>query len=277
MFRPARDFYVGHNEMIENPEPKEWKSLQAGVCRIFNEIGLHAEEDKLIITPRGSVTLDVFAVDPGSVDSIQYVVECKNWGNSIPQSVVHAFTTVMHEVGANIGYIISQKGMQKGAKDYLQNTNIKGLTYAEFQQHYLKIWVEQQFCSTIWNVADALIQYTEPINSRRERYRDSLTPELDEKFGRIYEKYYLFGMAMLMIASGAHKLSSSITGPPDISVETLNKIVTETLGEVYKIKTVYLREVLDQLVELIANITEEFNTIFGKNIFTQQKNRGDRE
>jgi len=263
--------------MIEHPEPKEWKSLQTGVCRIFNEIGLHAEENKLIITPRGSVALDVFAVDPESVDSIQYIVECKNWGNSIPQSVVHAFTTVMHEVGANIGYIISQKGMQKGAKDYLQNTNIKGLTYAEFQQHYLKIWVEKQFCSTIWNVADALIQYTEPINSRRERYRDSLTPEIDEKFRRIYEKYYLFGMAMLMISSGAHKISRSITGPPDISVETLNKIVTETLSEVYKIKTVYLREFLDQLVELIANITEEFNAIFGKNIFAQQKNRGDRE
>ncbi len=88
--------------MIEIPEPKEWKSLQSGFCRIFNEIGLHAEENKLIITPRGSVSLDVFAIDIGSVDSIQYVVECKNWKNSIPQSVVHAFTTIMHEVGANI-------------------------------------------------------------------------------------------------------------------------------------------------------------------------------
>lgn len=262
--------------MIENPEPKEWRSLQSGVCRIFNEIGLHAKENKLIITPRGSVSLDVFAIDTGSVDSIQYVVECKNWKNSIPQSIVHAFTTVMHEVGANIGYIISQKGIQKGAKDYLKNTNIKGLSYAEFQQHYLKIWVEQQFCSTIWDVADALIQYTEPINSRRERYRDSLTPELNETFRKLYDKYYLFGMAMLMISTGAHKLARSITGPPDISVETLNKIITETLGEGYKINTAYLREFLVQLIELIANITEEFNAIFGKNIFAQQlkRNRG---
>jgi hypothetical protein len=35
----AIDFGVGHKEMIENPEPIEWESLQAGVCRIFNEIG----------------------------------------------------------------------------------------------------------------------------------------------------------------------------------------------------------------------------------------------
>lgn len=145
--------------MIENPEPKNWKTLQSGVCRIFKEIGLHAEENKLITTPRGKISLDVFAMDPGSVDSIQYVVECKNWKNTIPQSVIHAFTTVMHEVGANIGYIISQKGLQKGAKNYLQNTNIKGITFADFRKHYLRIWQERQFCLTIWNVADALIQY----------------------------------------------------------------------------------------------------------------------
>jgi hypothetical protein len=263
--------------MIENPEPKEWKALQAGTCKIFKEIGLHAEENKLVKTPRGTISLDVFAVDPGSVDSIQYVVECKNWKNSIPQSVVHAFTTVMHEVGANIGYIISKKGIQKGAKNYLQNTNIRGITYADFQKHYLRIWIERQFCSTIWNVADALIQYTEPINSRRERYRESLSPELNDRFRELYEKYYLFGMAMLNISTGAHKAIFSISSPPDISVEKLNKIITETLGESYIINTTYLREFLAKLVVLIETITEQFNAIFGENIFVQQKNRGDRE
>ena len=84
--------------MIENPEPKEWKALQTGTCKIFKEIGvgLYAEENKLVKTPRRIISLDVFAVDPGSVDSIQYVVECKNWKNSIPQSVIHAFTTVIY-------------------------------------------------------------------------------------------------------------------------------------------------------------------------------------
>ena len=178
--------------MIENPEPKDWKDLQSGVCKIFNEIGLHAEENKLFRTPRGTISLDVFAVDPGSVDSIQYVAECKNWKNSIPQSVVHAFTTVMHEVGANIGYIISKKGIQKGAKNYLQNTNIRGITYADFQKHYLRIWIERQFCNTIWYVADALIQYTEPINSRRERYRESLSPDLNDKFMKLYNMTKMF-------------------------------------------------------------------------------------
>ncbi|MDY0389862.1 MAG: hypothetical protein RBQ88_02960 [Desulfobulbus oligotrophicus] len=77
-------------------------------------------------------------------------------------------------------------------------------------------------------------------------------------------------MAMLMISTRGHKLARLMIdpiAPPNISVERLNKIITETLGEGYKINAAYLREFLIQLVELIENITEEFNTLFGKNIF----------
>src|SRR5262245_28892942 len=112
--------------MIESPLPSTWRGLQDGVCRIFTEIGLRAEQDKQITTPRGTVALDVFAVDEKSVDQVSYVVECKNWTQAIPQTVIHAFTTVMHEVGANIGYIVSREGLQSGAESYTQSTNIRG-------------------------------------------------------------------------------------------------------------------------------------------------------
>lgn len=114
--------------MIENPEPSDWRLLQDGVCRIFNEIGLTAKTEVELTTPRGTVEVDVFAVDEKSVDKIRYIVECKNWGTAIPQTVVHAFTTVMHETGANIGFIVSHHGLQEGAERYTENTNIIGLT-----------------------------------------------------------------------------------------------------------------------------------------------------
>lgn len=63
--------------MIENPDPSNWQSLQEGVCSIFNEIGLEAEIGKRIETPRGTVEIDVYAVDQNSVDKIKYIVECK--------------------------------------------------------------------------------------------------------------------------------------------------------------------------------------------------------
>jgi hypothetical protein len=41
--------------MIDNPYPEDWKELQTGVSRLFNEIGLTSETEKVISTPRGSV------------------------------------------------------------------------------------------------------------------------------------------------------------------------------------------------------------------------------
>ena len=121
------------SKMIENPNPQNWRDLQTSVCKIFNEIGLTAEERKIISTPRGKVEVDVYAVDLNSVDKIQYLVECKNWKAAIPQTVVHSFNTVVQEIGANIGFIISRKGLQTGAVEFTKNTNITGLTFAELQ------------------------------------------------------------------------------------------------------------------------------------------------
>lgn len=269
----APDQSVGHNfcmTMIENPEPSDWKELQTGVCRIFNDIGLRAAQDKEIKTPRGKVSLDVFAVDPGSVDNIQYVVECKNWKSSIPQSVVHSFTTVMHEVGANIGYIVSQRGLQKGAIDYIRNTNIKGVTYSDFQNHYLGVWIDRHFCTTVGNAADSLMQYTEPINSRRERYKSKLPSELQEKFMELYKKYNSFGMALTMIS--ARPLIAQMIPRPDISTDKLNQIITDTISNEHIIETPYLGGYLEKLVLLIHEITDKFTSVFGEDIFAQPSN-----
>jgi hypothetical protein len=132
--------------MIDDPQPSDWRQLQSSVCRLFNEVGLTAEVGRKLQTPRGEIEVDVYAVDEQSVDRIQYLVECKNWGARVPQSVVHGFTTVMHETGANIGFIVSIEGFQSGARRYLRNTNIVGLTYLELQQRYFEQWFSKCFC-----------------------------------------------------------------------------------------------------------------------------------
>lgn len=126
--------------MIESPEVEDWKRLQYSVCRLLNEVGLAAQEAVVLKTPRGTVEVDVFAIDELSVDKIQYIVECKNWANAIPQHVVHSFTTVMQETGANIGFIVSRVGLQAGAERYTQNTNIIGLTFEALQRRYFEPW-----------------------------------------------------------------------------------------------------------------------------------------
>ena len=60
--------------------------MQTGVCALLREVGLSVETEKRFQTPRGEVAIDVYAVDENSVDSIRYIVECKNWTSHIPQS-----------------------------------------------------------------------------------------------------------------------------------------------------------------------------------------------
>src|SRR5436190_13662071 len=116
--------------------PSDWKDLQDKVCSILNQVGFLAETSKTCETPRGQVELDVYAVDPNSIDKITYVLECKNWETRVSQTIIHAFTTVMHETGAHIGYIISKAGFQSGAYDYITNTNISVFMFSEFQNKY---------------------------------------------------------------------------------------------------------------------------------------------
>ena len=131
--------------MIESPEVADWKQLQHSVCRLLNEVGLTAQEEVTLETPRGKVEVDVFAIDEMSVDKIRYIVECKYWAAAIPQHVVHSFTTVMHETGANIGFIVSKVGLQAGAERYTNSTSITGLTFEELQQRYFVPWWKKSF------------------------------------------------------------------------------------------------------------------------------------
>ncbi|OHU84112.1 MULTISPECIES: restriction endonuclease [Pseudoalteromonas] len=253
--------------MIDNPVPQNWKELQNGVCRLFNDIGLVAETEKLLQTPRGTVEVDVFAVDENSVDQIKYLVECKNWSNSIPQSVVHSFTTVMHETGANIGFIVSKKGLQKGAVEYTESTNITGITYLELQKRYFNVWWQKYFCPTVADAADYVNQYVEPINSRRSRYLENLS---NDKLGEFYElqkRYAAFGMLMWLMDMGRIAPQYAVDGP--VCIDDYKRKYVETMGDEFTFKSNTYRGLLEEFCLMLSSIENQFNDIFGENIFKQ--------
>ncbi len=250
--------------MIDNPLPNTWQALQTSVNKIFNEIGLTSEVEKNIDTPRGTVEIDVFAEDLNSVDKIKYIVECKNWSSSIPQTVVHSFTTVMHETGGNIGYIISKIGLQKGAREYTKNTNISGLTYEEFQRKYFNVWYQNFFVPSIGDTVDSLSQYVEPINSRRDKEVSKLSSEKQEQFAQLQNQYMAFGIAMAFFEFPRYSPRMAVSTPDDINEikNTLSKI-----GEEFRLESYYFRELLTEIIGKVENATGQFNQIFGKDIF----------
>jgi restriction system protein len=253
--------------MIDDPHPAEWRELQAGVCRLFCDIGLTAATDVPLRTPRGSVNVDVHAIDENSVDRIQYIVECKNWGSAIPQSIVHSFTTVMHETGANIGFIVSQKGLQSGAVDYTANTNIRGLTYAELQQRYMTVWWRRHFCVQLAKAAEDLHGYSEPINSFRDKRFELHSEDRKNDFVRLYNHSAPFGMLMYLLDVGTYAPQYA-SDPPD-GIDNYKAKFVSVMGEDFRFHSLYYRDLLVELRLKIASITEQFHAVFGRNIFEE--------
>lgn len=120
---------------------------------------------------------------------IVYLCECKHWARAVPQSIVDGFRTVVQDYGANWGIIISLKGFQKGAYHSARNSNIKLLSWLEFQDLFEDRWIQNYFIPTLSAESDVLIEYTEPINSRIFRKADLLSIEKKNNL-----KFYVNGI-----------------------------------------------------------------------------------
>lgn len=260
--------------MIDDPFPEDWRDLQTGVCRLFREVGLTAAIEVPLKTPRGTVKVDVHAVDEGSVDNIQYIVECKNWASPIPQSVVHSFTTMMHETAANIGFIVSQHGLQSGAREYTEHTNILGLTYLELQQRYFQPWWEGYFSIALGDAGDDLLQYVEPFNSHREHIAEA---ELNEAgyahFRSLVSKYQVPAMFTSMHNMGrfVNLRTTAMKTPALMRPESLEELRRSysSIAPGFQTEATTFGGFLQDMVQYLREVTGQFHELFGRNIFEE--------
>lgn len=258
--------------MIDDPKPKDWRELQTAVCRLLNEIGLTAELEKTLITPRGEVEVDVYAVDQSSVDKIQYIVECKNWAAAIPQAVVHAFNTVMAETGANIGFIVSQQGLQSGAVRYTNSTSIVGMTYLQLQNRYFDVWWEKYFCRQVGDLADEMADFVEPYNPRRDELVAELSSEKAQEFDILQRCFGTFCMVMTHLNMGRYANlketgteDSKLLKPP-ASLDDYRTSVLSIWPHFPWERVNTFRELKVMIEEIISEAHRGFRDVFGGGI-----------
>lgn len=252
--------------MIENPEISNWKTLQSSVCRLLNEVGLSAQEGVVLQTPRGSVEVDVFAIDERSIDKIQYIVECKCWSAAIPQHVVHSFSTVMQETGANIGFIVSKKGLQSGAERYTTNTSILGITFEGIQRRYFDSWWKNHFCNIVANKAEKVCFYTEPFNIRRDEALTALSFEQIAAFKNIQRNYSAF--SMLMWHADLINLAPHFGHSVPASIQDYKEKILSLGGHLY-FESIYWRDLLDEICRFLKHIEGQLHQIFGRDVFVE--------
>ncbi len=179
--------------MITRHIPDNWQALQIEVGRILSECGFSVEVERKVQSARGAVEIDVYAEE--TVRGRRYAIacECKHWKSRIPQAVVHGFRTVVQEIGANIGYIVSMEGFQSGAIAASDLTNIKLVTWQEFQDIFEESWFEEYFTKEIDDKLDGLMTYAEPF---LPAWFDKMTEEDKATYLALKEKHDLFGVVM---------------------------------------------------------------------------------
>ena len=144
--------------MIFDTEPQSWTELQNYVGQMFDECGFQTEISKVVELVRGKKEIDVYTQDIRSEYKPIILVECKFWNKAISQETIHSFRTVVSDFGANIGFIVSKNGFQKGSYEAADKTNIRLVTLKELENEYYSKW-KQGMTQKYMSYADRLFPY----------------------------------------------------------------------------------------------------------------------
>ncbi|WP_410468337.1 restriction endonuclease [Amycolatopsis thermoflava] len=100
------------------------------------------------------------ARDASAAPSTLIVVECKLWRRAVPQGEVHIFRTTLADVGASIGFVVSSRGFQAGARRAATHTNVRLVTWEEFQSILIERWYQNHMLNVIRRESLRLFGYT---------------------------------------------------------------------------------------------------------------------
>ena len=142
---------------MTKPNDPEWSKFQRKVAALFRRIpGCKAYTDYAIEGVRGIVNVDVFveiapllqkASNPLNENLVfRVIVECKCWKRKVPQEKVFLLREIVSDTGAALGILVTEKGVQEGAKKYIQNkSGLVAMTFRELESMIMGMEVARVF------------------------------------------------------------------------------------------------------------------------------------
>lgn len=116
---------------VTSMKSADWKEYQEKAAAFFRRQGCSAEVDLKVKGVRAEHAVDVYVTFPRQGIKCIWIVECKLWRNRVPKEKVLALKSIVDDIGADRGIILSEEGFQSGAYDAARNTNITLVTSLE--------------------------------------------------------------------------------------------------------------------------------------------------
>ena len=139
-----------------------------------------------IDTVRGKVEVDVCVEAP--YDLVKRIIcECKYWNTPVPKEKVHAFRTVVHDCGAELGIIISKEGYQSGAIEAAKFSNVRLETWDTFLELVKDKWIDNKLWS-VKTMTAKIMNYRDTYEYEAERLTDEEYPRYKDSLGSKFLK-----------------------------------------------------------------------------------------
>ncbi len=112
----------------------DWKNYEDETAQFFRSLGCDVEVEATIKGARAEHKIDIWASFTRFGIETKWVVECKFWQTSVPKEKVLALKSVVEDVGADRGVLVSQAGFQAGAVRAAEHTNVTLTSLDELKQ-----------------------------------------------------------------------------------------------------------------------------------------------
>ncbi len=255
--------------LIEGAPPATWQDLESVVAQILSECGYEVERGKNIKLARGDVNVDAWADEHTSPPNIM-IFECKHWATPVNKSVVHAFRMVTGDSGANLGLLVSSAGFQNGALEAAAYSNVRLLTWDEFQQMFVQRWFRRYMAPVIGEETEPLHEYIEPLNSRIFSKADALPEERRTRFAELRQQHaHLAVLNFVFHPVLVHVGMTPVAGlPPALPLrKRADGLVREAALDVLPdavLDATALRPLLEAILDVSRSAVAEFDAVFGE-------------
>jgi hypothetical protein len=129
-------------------EKPDWYHFQEKICNHFNSIGARAETNVTIQGVRTNHDIDILVKTKFLGQNILWIVEAKKWNHKVNKLHVLALRTIVNDIGADKGFIISEKGFQSGAIESTKESNISLTTLEDLiedTKHFIQGEIIQSY------------------------------------------------------------------------------------------------------------------------------------
>ena len=133
----------------------QWSEYQIKAAEFFSSLGLKSEIECRVEGARGVHVVDVYASGSYGGIAFNWVVECKAWKSNIPKEKVMALSSIVQDVGADRGFLLSEIGFQSGALLAARSSNITLTSLADLSFSAEKFSIDALIGRRNWEVQKA--------------------------------------------------------------------------------------------------------------------------